>query len=360
MKTPRYAVLVALLITAVLAANAQAQSFSQVVVLGDSLSDNGNIYGLINYPTAPYWQGRASNGPVAVEYLAQSLGVPLKDFAYYAATTGVGNVLDGGTADTLGAYSLPGITTAFQSALAGGQFPVDSDALYIVWGGANDLLWFATSPAAAVEAISKAVTNLATIVGTLQSLGVTHLSVINMPDLGRVPATLAQGPQVSAFFTQISIAFNQALQSNLPPGVHAVDGFSLFSNILDNAAAYGFENSTEMCLAGSSLCPDPDKYVYFDFVHPTTAAHKIIGNGFYQSVAPTVIIGECDSGVPNEVLSTGRSYSDLLMQAGYGAENHGEFVSAVAFITNELKKSGAISGSQKGAIQRCGAQAEIP
>jgi phospholipase/lecithinase/hemolysin len=359
MKTPRY-VFVALLITFALAANAQAQSISQVVVLGDSLSDNGNLYRWISYPPAPYWQGRASNGPVAVEYLAQSLGVPLKNFAYYAATTGVGNVLDGGTVDTLGALSLPGITTAFQSALSGGQFPVDPNALYFIWGGGNDLAWFVTSPATAAVAIEKAVTNLVTIVGTLQSLGATQIVVVNMPDLGKTPAILVKGPQVSAFFTQVSMAFNQALQSNLPPGVHYVDNFFYFSKIISNPDAYGFENTTEQCFTGSSLCTDPDKYFYFDFVHPTTLAHKLLGNILYHSVAPTVIIGECDSGVSNEILSTGPTYSDLIIQAGYGAENHDQFVGAVAFITNELMKSGAISGRQKGEIQKCGAQADIP
>ncbi len=360
MKTPRYGVLVALLITFAMAANAQAQSISQVVVLGDSLSDNGNLYSLIGRPGAPYWQGRISNGPVAVEYLAQNLGVPLKDFAVAGATTGVGNIVDGGTVDALGFISLPGITTVLESALLGGQFPIDSNALYLVWGGANDLLYFATTPAAAGVAINKAVTKLVTIVGALQSLGATHIAVVNMPDLGKSPSILAKGPEVSAYFTQVSIAFNQTLQSNLPLGVHYVDSFSLLSYIAGNAEEYGFVNTTEPCFTGTSLCTDPDKYLYFDSLHPTTAGHKLIGNGLYQSVAPTVIIGECNSGVPNEVMITGRTYSDLIMQAGYSAGNHGEFVSAVAFITNQLKKSGAISGSQKGAIQKCGAQADIP
>jgi cholinesterase len=346
-----------LLIILVLSASAFAQSISQVVVLGDSLSDNGNLYNLIGRPGAPYWQGRISNGPVAVEYLAQSLGVPLKDFAVAGATTGVGNIVDYGTVETLGLFSLPGITTALQSALTGG---VDSNALYLVWGGANDLIYFATTPAAAAVAINKAVTNLVNIVGELKSLGATHIAVINLPDLGKSPSLLANGPQVSTFFTQISIAFNQTLQSNLPIGVHYVDSFSLRSYVGSNAEEYGFENTAEPCFTGSSLCTDPDKYLYFDSLHPTTVAHKLLGNGFYHSVAPTVIIGECNSGVPNEVLTTGSTYSDLIMQAGYGAENHDQFVSAVAFITNELKKCGAISGSQKGAIQKCGAQADIP
>ena len=129
MKTFRY-VLSMLLIILVLSASALAQSINQVVVLGDSLSDNGNFYNLTGRPGAPYWQGRISDGPVAVEYLAQSLGVPLKDFAYAGATTGVGNIVDGGTVDQLGLLKLPGITTVFQSAKLAGKFPIDPNSLY--------------------------------------------------------------------------------------------------------------------------------------------------------------------------------------------------------------------------------------
>ena len=95
-------------------------------------------------------------------------------------------------------------------------------------------------------------------------------------------------------------------------------------------------------------------------MHLTTAGHAIIANALYQSVAPTVIIGECDSGVSNPLLSTGSTVSDLTAQAAFGAKNHGEFVSAVAAITNGLMKSGLISGSQKGAIESCAARAMIP
>ncbi len=66
------------------------QSVSQVVVVGDSFSDNGNLYARTGGPPAPYWQGRISNGPVWAEYLAQRLEVPLSDFAWAGATTGVG------------------------------------------------------------------------------------------------------------------------------------------------------------------------------------------------------------------------------------------------------------------------------
>ena len=42
------------------------------------------------------------------------------------------------------------------------------------------------------------------------------------------------------------------------------------------------------------------------------------------------------------------------------ARNHGRFVSCVAKLTNKLKKQGGLSGSEKGRIMSCVAQAEVP
>src|SRR3954467_13444925 len=76
---------------------ALAESISAVVVYGDSLSDNGNLFAATGQPTAPYLQGRKSDGPVAVEQLAAALGVPLIDVAWIGATSGIGNYSDCGT-----------------------------------------------------------------------------------------------------------------------------------------------------------------------------------------------------------------------------------------------------------------------
>ena len=107
MRTPRN--VLAIMLVAGLAAFASASTFTSVIVYGDSLSDNGNLYALTGQPPAPYYNGRFSNGPVAVEYLASTLGVPLSDFAWGGATTGIGNHGDGGTPTSYGAFGLPGM-----------------------------------------------------------------------------------------------------------------------------------------------------------------------------------------------------------------------------------------------------------
>ena len=72
----------------------------------------------------------------------------------------------------------------------------------------------------------------------------------------------------------------------------------------------------------------------------------------------TVVIGSCDSGVPNTVFGDGCRISDQIAACLSGATNHGEFVSCVARLTNGHKQAGLITGQQKGAIQSCAAQWE--
>ena len=79
-----------------------------------------------------------------------------------------------------------------------------------------------------------------------------------------------------------------------------------------------------------------------------------------SSTNATVIIDGCDSGAPNTVFSTGCRISDQINDCAVGAANHGGFVSCVAHLTNDLKQAGIITGAQKGAIQSCAGQANIP
>ena len=58
---------------------------STLVVFGDSLSDNGNLFDLIGIPQPPAWEGRVSNGPTYVEQLASFLHMRLDDRAFAGA-----------------------------------------------------------------------------------------------------------------------------------------------------------------------------------------------------------------------------------------------------------------------------------
>ena len=66
----------------------------------------------------------------------------------------------------------------------------------------------------------------------------------------------------------------------------------------------------------------------------------------------TISIDGCETGV-NDQLYNSQFISELIGQCAVNAKNHGNFVSCVAKLTNELKKAGVISGKEKGAIQSC-------
>jgi phospholipase/lecithinase/hemolysin len=258
---------------------ALADPFSSVVVYGDSLSDNGNLFAATGVPGAPYYMGRRSNGPVAVEQLAANLHVPLADFAWIGATTGIGNIGDGGTPTTAGIDHLPGM----QVELAGSESllgPFLSNGLFVVWGGPDDFL--ATPPGTVAGAVS----DLVGIVTTLQGLGAQHILVPGMPDLGLTPYFQSLGPAGIFEGTEITDAFNADLQASLPKGVVFYNTATLLDEMVADPSKYGFTNVTDPCFNGTTVCSDPSQYLFWDSFHPTTAADAFAAEAFEAAAVP--------------------------------------------------------------------------
>jgi hypothetical protein len=79
-----------------------------------------------------------------------------------------------------------------------------------------------------------------------------------------------------------------------------------------------------------------------------------------SDLRPTVVIDGCNSGVPNTLFPTGCTIADFIAECAAGASNHGQFVSCVSNLTNDLKKAGTITSQQKSVVQSCAAKAHIP
>ena len=252
--------------------HSRAESFSAVFVFGDSLSDNGNLYSAVGYPPPPYYNGRFSNGPVAVEQLAGRLNAPLFDFAWGGATTGLGNQIDGGSQTSPGLFHLPGMVTELTNA------PIPAvlvpSSLFVVWGGANDFEDMGSA--------TTAVSNIDAIVASLQGVGAQHILVPGLPDLGLTPEFY--GDPTATLFSQ---QFNAGLQSSLPAGATYSDVYGLLNTIVADPGAYGFSNVTTPCFTGFSVCSDPSSYLFWDNIHPTTAADALLGAQFATAVTPT-------------------------------------------------------------------------
>jgi hypothetical protein len=74
----------------------------------------------------------------------------------------------------------------------------------------------------------------------------------------------------------------------------------------------------------------------------------------------TVVIDGCDSGVRNTGFPSGCTIADLIAACAEGVRNHGQYISCVSDMTNDLKQAGTITDQQKDAIQSCAGQADIP
>lgn len=287
--------LTGILLTTALSGQALA-AYSQLVVFGDSLSDNGNLFALTQavtgtgQPGAPYVDGRFSNGPVAVETMAAKLSLNLTDYAYGGAQTGLGNY-GGAKLNGTGVQGQVGMF-ADDVALAGGR--ADADALYVVWAGPND--FFAGANMLSGSTSLTAATNLLHDISSLYQLGARQFFVPLMPNLGLTPASTAAEVGTPGYKDAAALRtaeYNQLLTSGLAGMAGALVGMQIqsFDTVSFMAAqaqimqGLGF-NTTDACVntTAHTVCANPDTYLFWDGVHPTAAAHALLGEAFAAAV----------------------------------------------------------------------------
>ena len=250
---------------------------TELYVFGDSLSDTGMVFRATGgmYPPNPtYYQGRYSNGRVWIEYLAESLHLSSKqtnNFAYGGATTG-----------SVGNSYVPSLLNQVQSFTQTHQ-KTNSNALYVLWAGANDYLQGVSSATVPVK-------NLTTAINSLTDVGAKKILVGNLPDLGQLPATRTSTNSVN--LSALTQAHNQGLRRSLKIlsqqhsdlEIVVLDANTLYRNAIANPAAFNFTNVITPCLSGSSICSNPDQFLFWDGIHPTAAAHRIIGETAFSTI----------------------------------------------------------------------------
>jgi phospholipase/lecithinase/hemolysin len=167
---------------------ADSTPFSRIVVFGDSLSDAGNLFRLSGgFPPPPYFEGRASNGRLWVEQLADALGMsiaPGDNYAVFGATTGDFNLNDG-----LNGRVCPGLLDeiAIASFTATRSAAEAEGALFTVWAGANDFFLALETGQSPEVLIGNGVGNTVQAIQQLWQAGARHIMVVNVPDLGLTP-----------------------------------------------------------------------------------------------------------------------------------------------------------------------------
>ena len=265
---------------------AQAQSYNRLVVIGDSLSDNGNLYlatGGTTPASPPYFQGRFSNGPT----FAERLGFTTTNFI--GPVTGNIN-LAFGAARTDNQAAPMGMRLQLSQYIArGGKF--GSGDLVSVLGGANNLFQgiaaagATSNPTAAfAPTATAAAADITSIVGTIAQAGAGTILVTNLPKLSLTPQF--RGTPGAPLADYGVTTFNAALQtglagvaaSNTQTNIIQMDLFKIGDVVANNPTAFGVSNVTQACFnqVTLALCSNPDDYFYFDGVHPTAKGHAVM------------------------------------------------------------------------------------
>lgn len=315
--------LVAVLLLAAHTGNAHSADGHRLVFFGDSLSDSRNYYfdtrqftvrpfPLI--PDDPYLIGglRFSNGKVWAEYLARSLnstasGKP--SLAWPGVFTNYAVGRSRARADLFVPPDVWNLTEQVDLFLEDFEEGLPEDALYVFWIGANDLRDAleagladpsgATSFTIIGEAIEATIANVL----ELHAFGARRFLILNMPNIANLPAVqLAAAdlgvPELIETATQLSAGYNIALADALMDletelgdtiEIQKFDIFWLFEALVADPASFGFSNVTDPCLVPDvrfdAICEDPEGYVFWDGIHPTTSLHEFLADRVRQALA---------------------------------------------------------------------------
>jgi thermolabile hemolysin len=260
----------------------------QLIVFGDSLSDTGIVFqatGGAYPPSPPYFQGRYSNGRVWVEYLADRLQL--------SSSTQLINFAYGGATATASSGSVPSLLSQVESFITA-QPQINAQALYVIWAGANDYLQGAQSDAPA-EAVTQAIAKLS-------AAGATRILVANLPNLGQLPATRnnAQAAQLNDFtrsYNQYLMrSIDQLNQSLVPPqsefsgAIVPLDVNALYQAATLRPGDFQFTEVVQPCLSGTKRCDNAEQFLFWDAIHPTTAAHKILADSAFSALEAADLI----------------------------------------------------------------------
>ncbi|MDJ0739595.1 MAG: SGNH/GDSL hydrolase family protein [Gammaproteobacteria bacterium] len=332
MRTPARSLL-RLAAAAVVAAAAGSATAATVWIFGDSLSDPGNLRAATAgrfpppfevAPDPPYPDGRRTNGDNWASYLdrdfrhatlrnAAVAGAIAGEFQYELAPSvfvpidNLNDITVFGVQAAVGQAPalLPDVIGLQQQVarFSGTSSPAD---IGVFWIGAND--FFASTLAPVLPTAAEVVDNIKDAARAVNAKGIETLVMGNLPDLGATP--LARRSGLDALLSARTLQFNallataaQDLMTELPGfGVQIVDIHSAFDAVLADPAAYGLSNITDPCIPDGAQrvppdpfpipvtptvpnCGDPNRYVFFDLVHPTTVLHREIANEFAPFLA---------------------------------------------------------------------------
>lgn len=330
--------------------------FTKTVFFGDSLTDGGFFRPLLP-ASAQSVTGQFTTNPGYVwsqymaDYFHSNADVAWKATGATPAKAAGNNWAVGGArvkTDAVGGLGYtPSLVSQYKAYLAAGN-AMDPNALYSVWGGANDVFYAigvyqatfagvlngggdmaqaqAAAQTAAQGVVGTAVADQVGLIGSMTAAGARYVLVPTLPDMGLTPSAAAGGVPGKTLATSLSTGYNTALFGGLASAgvrVIPVDTYTFLREVVANPSAFGLTNVTgTACLpqpppAGdSSLFCNPlstvpggaNSYLFADGVHPTSGAHKALAD-----LAVSMIDGPRQIGVlPHSAATVGRGRATMV------------------------------------------------
>jgi len=318
-----------------------ALKFKQIVTFGDSLSDHGNLQS--HLPDQP---ATKSNGDVWVDYLKKELNAQLTNYAVIGAMTSKHLKDPVQALSDAGAISQLGLLAQIDQYIE--EKPDDfepSETLFTFWIGANNLIRLGYDIEDKMEEIIEenknnpdfdlqkemqtvTLTMTQTMIGNamiditkafgklLNDIGAKHIVVLTLPDIGKTPWYNTRSETDIEAATNLATAYNYNLLLTVDQAivdsnysdvtVYKFDLFQIMDDVLDlnmfidTTGSYMKLDDEGFALTETN--GPPEKYLFYDAVHPMTRAHEY----FSTVVAERVIYhgyvsqSEIDDAVLNE------------------------------------------------------------
>ncbi len=256
-------------------------------VFGDSYCDVGNLFAATGgaVPSAPYFNGRFSNGLIWVDRVADFLGLRLEPSLRGGTDYAFGGAWVTASRPLIGEAFIPSVPQQVELYLNTYGGIASPTAVYVLEGGGNDILGInAGSPQDLAYEIA---TRIVECFVVLRDAGAKHFIVPNLFDMGLLPAAVGdeQFASAASAATNKLVSSLLALEHNLPEiQILRMDVFGLLSALRSDPTRFGFVDIETPCLT-TTQCPDPERTFFWDQHHPTEFGHVCLAGALETALA---------------------------------------------------------------------------
>ncbi len=299
-------------------------TYEQIVILGDSYSDNGNTYRASQntYPQKlNYYQGRFSDGLVWSEYLAKFFGIDPNDLNYfrnyaYGQAQIVGVVdLKTHRLKKQWRFTVPDLAKQVDEYLQEGSDKINN-TLFVIFIGANDILNIENLPNINKnDFVEKMVGTQLNQVRRLEKLGAKNLLIVTARDLSSSPLAHQQAENYFKSHQDYSVdeylreltnlvkLYNLRLATTFADDKKIViyNSYNFDSDLINKTKSGGYKynfdgkeyvmnEASKECYINKGnyadsvgpSCTNSQNYFYIDRIHPTTYAHYLMAKDVYE------------------------------------------------------------------------------